>query len=130
MLPAVAVVRLLLLLLLPRGVAALQNGLGIKPPRGWRSWNEFGDDINQATFEAQAEALASRNRTVNGVATSLADLGFVGIGVDDGWQMCNSGPGGTGFHNASGYPIVNTSRFPDIRSMTAKAKMLGLRPGW
>ena len=76
------------------------------------------------------EALATRKRTVGGVPTSLADLGFRDAGIDDGWQMCNSGPGGNGFHNASGYPIVNESRFPDLRGMTAKANRLGLTAGW
>ncbi len=113
-----------------RSVNGIDNGLGIVPARGWRSWNEFGDDINQATIEAQMEALASRKRTVGGVPTSLADLGFRDAGIDDGWQMCNSGPGGNGFHNASGYPIVNESRFPDLRAMTAKANSLGLTAGW
>ena len=107
---------------------AIDNGLGIVPSRGWRSWNEFGDDINQATVEAQMEALASRRRTVGGKPTSLADLGFRDAGIDDGWQMCNSH--GQGFHNASGYPIVNESRFPDLRAMTAKAAELGLTAGW
>lgn len=113
-----------------RGVAGIDNGLGIVPARGWRSWNEFGDDINQATIEAQMAAMVSRKRTVGGVPTSLADLGFRDAGIDDGWQMCNSGPGGNGFHNASGYPIVNESRFPDLRAMTAKAHSIGLTAGW
>jgi hypothetical protein len=113
--------------LAPTGLA-IDNGLGIVPSRGWRSWNEFGDDINQATIEAQMEALASRRRTVGGKPTSLADLGFRDAGIDDGWQMCNSH--GQGFHNASGYPIVNESRFPDLRAMTAKAAKLGLTAGW
>ena len=86
-----------------RGVAGIDNGLGIVPARGWRSWNEFGDDINQATIEAQMAAMVSRKRTVGGVPTSLADLGFRDAGIDDGWQMCNSGPGGNGFPHASGY---------------------------
>lgn len=113
-----------------RGVAGIDNGLGIVPARGWRSWNEFGDDINQATVEAQMEAMVSRKRTVGGVRTSLADLGFRDAGIDDGWQMCNSGPGGNGFHNGSGYPIVNESRFPDLRAMTTKANRIGLTAGW
>ena len=67
---------------------------------------------------------------VDGKPTSLVDLGFVDAGIDDGWQACYSGPGGVGFHNASGYPIVNTTRFPDLRALTARARALGVRPGW
>lgn len=54
----------------------------------------------------------------------------VASSIDDCWQECNSGPGGVGFHDASGYPIVNTTRFPNMKAMTTKAKQLGLKPGW
>jgi hypothetical protein len=85
----------------------------------------------------------SRERSVDGVPTSLLDLGYRGLGIDDGWQLCGSGPAdgpppgkpvpiwaAKGFHNSSGYPNVNTTRFPSMRAMTAKARRLGLRPGW
>lgn len=35
-----------------------------------------------------------------------------------------------GFHDANGYPIVDTSLFPDMKAMTNKAKSLGILPGW
>ena len=90
-----------------RSVAALDNGLALTPPRGWRSWNEFGCDINQTNIESQMEAMVSRQRSVDGVPTSLLDLGYTSAAIDDCWQACNSGPGGVGFHNASGYPCVH-----------------------
>ena len=36
------------------GTQALDNGTGlaITPPRGWRSWNEFGCDVNHTIIEA------------------------------------------------------------------------------
>ena len=95
-----------------------------------RSWNQFGLDINETLLEAQFRVLADRSRLVNGWPTSLLDLGYANAAIDDGWQLCNSGPGGVGFHNASGWPNVNTSRFPSMRAMTAKARSLGLKPGW
>ena len=82
---------------------AIDNGLGITPPRGWRSWNQFDTAISQDIMEAQYAALVARTRLVDGVATSLLDLGYNSAGIDDGWQKCNSGPGGVGFHNATGY---------------------------
>ena len=91
---------------------------------------QFGTDITQTLIEAQYKALASRSRDVDGVPTSLVDLGYNHAGIDDGWQKCNSGPGGVGFHDAKGYPIVDTDKFPDIKAMTAKAKSLGITPGW
>lgn len=55
---------------------------------------------------------------------------YTHAGIDDGWQLCNSGPDGKGFHNASGFPLVDTTRFPDVKGMTALASSLGLVPGW
>ena len=87
-------------------------------------------DINQTVILAQYEALASKERTVDGIPTSLCDLGFCDAGIDDGWQACFSGPGGVGFHNETGWPNVNLTRFPDLRALTARARALGLKPGW
>jgi hypothetical protein len=94
------------------------------------SWNNFGTDIHQDLIEAQYAALVNRSRHVDGVPTSLLDLGYASAGIDDGWQKCNSGPGGVGFHDQKGYPIVDESKFPDMKAMTAKARSLGLTPGW
>eukprot|EP01047_Picozoa_sp_COSAG01_P052521 COSAG01_NODE_5530_length_4203_cov_9.168860_4_plen_276_part_00 len=94
------------------------------------SRNQFGTGIRQELIEAQYTALVSRSRRVDGVPTSLFDLGYSSAGIDDGWQKCNSGPGGVGFHDQQGRPIVDTSKFPDIKAMTAKARSLGLAAGW
>lgn len=118
------------LALLLGSASGLDDGLATSPPMGWRSWNQFGLRINQSLIEAQYDALADRSRAVDGQPTSLRDLGYQHAAIDDGWQLCNSGPGGKGFHNASGYPIVNTSRFPSMAAMTSKARSLGLQPGW
>lgn len=118
------------LLLFARSVSGINNGLGLRPPRGWRSWNQFQCAINQSLIEAQYLALTSRSRSVDGVPTSLHDLGYITAGIDDCWQKCDSGPGGVGFHDASGYPVVDLSVFPDMRAMTARAKALGVTPGW
>ena len=72
--------------------------------------------------------LADRSRLVDGRPTSL--LGYEHAAIDDGWQECNSGPGGVGFHNVSGFPNVNTTSFPSMAVMTAKARSLGLKAGW
>lgn len=109
---------------------AIDNGLGLVPPRGWRSWNQFQCHINQTLVESQYAQIASRSRHVDGVPTSLLDLGYATAGIDDCWQKCNSGPGNTGFHDATGYPIVDDTLFPNMRAMTSKAKGLGVTPGW
>ena len=114
----------------PRRAVGLDDGLATSPPMGWRSWNQFGLFINQSLLEAQFEALADRSRLVDGRPTSLLELGYEHAAIDDGWQECNSGPGGVGFHNASGFPNVNTTSFPSMAAMTAKARSLGLKAGW
>jgi len=63
---------------------------------------------------------------------SLADIGYTRPGLDDCWQLCNSGPGGKGWHDANGNPIIDTSanHFPDMKKMTAHAHNNGLLPEW
>lgn len=71
----------------------------------------------------------SRNRTVDGVPTSLLDLGYVNIGLDDNWQACGAG-NLSSFHNTDGLPVVNANRFPDMKAMVEHAHALELRAGW
>ena len=49
-------------------------------PLGWRSWNLYGANVDQDLIMSQMTAIVSRKRTVNGVPTSLADLGFKDVG--------------------------------------------------
>ena len=69
-----------------------------------------------------------QDRMVDGVATSLCDLGYCDVGLDDNWQECGSGA--LHFHDKDGNPIVNTKRFPDFNKMTDHAHKLGLTSGW
>jgi len=82
--------------------AAIVNGLGVKPPMGWRSWkwvsprprrgdaaalharnafsptplpSLYGADVNQQLIQGIMTAMTSRRNTVDGVPTSLLDLG-------------------------------------------------------
>lgn len=41
-----------------------------------------------------------------------------------------AGPSHFTFHQPSGAPVVNRSRFPDFEAMTARAHALGLTAGW
>ena len=76
-------------------------------------------------------ALASRKRQVNGVPMSLVDLGYNDAGLDDNWQNCGGyGPNNYTYHNASGYPVVATDRFPDMLAMTTYAHSLNITVGW
>ena len=75
------------------------------------------------------EGLTDRSRLVNGKPTSLLDLGYSRIGMDDGWQACGAGVNGS-FHAADGTPLWNTTKFPDVVAMNAKAHELGLKTDW
>lgn len=150
---------------------AINNGKGVTPPMGWRSWSEwacavaggvggdrgarfppgavpltapkrptrpypapadlFGANVNQGLIMSQMSAIANRSRMVNGAPTSLCDLGYCDVGLDDNWQECGKwGPNGYSFHDANGRPIVNQARFPDFIAMTSYAHSLGLTSGW
>ena len=87
--------------------------------------------MNQGLIESQMSAIANRSRMVNGVATSLCDLGYCDVGLDDNWQACSKyGPNGYSYHDANGRPVVNQQRFPDFIAMTTYAHSLGLTSGW
>ena len=110
-------------------VTSIDNGLGLLPPMGWRSWNYFFGDINQTIMEQVMDAMASRSRMVDGKPTSLLDLGYNNCGLDDGWQKCGAGVYGS-FHDAQGKPVVDTDKFPNMTAMTEHGHRLGLRVGW
>lgn len=113
------------------GVAdAIDNGLGLTPPMGWRSWNLFFDHVNQSLLERVMDGMVARKRTVDGVPTSLCDLGYCDVGLDDAWQACGKGEDGYQYHDSQGRPVINTERFPNMTAMTAKAHGLGLTAGW
>ena len=107
---------------------ALDNGLGLLPPLGWRSYNAFGGRPTQAIMEAMMSAMVDRSRTVEGQPTSLLDLGYDRVGLDGGWNYCF--PENHTFHWASdGRPVWNNA-FHDPKGMVDKAHELGLFPGW
>ena len=111
----------LLLLVMPNG---LLNGLARTPPLGWRSWNAYGGSVTQAKMEAVMHAFADESR-----GFSLKSLGYEFVGLDDGWQKCGAGVNGS-FHTAEGDPIIDATKFPDMKAMVAKAHELGLKAGW
>jgi len=111
-------------------VRCLENGLARTPPMGWRSWNLFGEHISQLSMERIMDGMVARRRQVGGVPTSLCDLGYCDVGLDDNWQRCGAGADGYVYHSSDGSPIVNRTTFPDFAAMTAHAHRLGLRAGW
>ena len=75
------------------------------------------------------DATANRSRFVDGKKMSLADLGYISVGLDDAWQACGTGVNGS-FHDAEGNPLVDTKKFPSMKNMTDYGHSLGLKIGW
>jgi len=110
---------------------AIDNGLGLTPPMGWRSWNLYGENVNQELIIGIMEGMVSRKRTVDGKPTSLCDLGYCDVGLDDNWQQCGTyGKDAYTYHTEEGVPQINTDRFPDLSALPRKAHELNLTAGW
>jgi alpha-galactosidase len=99
------------------------------PPLGWRSWNLYESNVNQDLINTQVDALVMRKHSLDGNPTSLHDLGYQTIGIDDGWQDCGAGPHGT-YHDKDGHPLVNKSRFADMGAMVSRARAKNVSMGW
>ena len=94
-----------------------------------RPWNCYHGTFTEADMRATVDAISDRSR--GGV--SLQDLGFSDVAVDDGWQVCGAGRNISGlasYHDADGAPIVNTSKFPDVKGMVAYGHSKNLTMGW
>ena len=100
--------------------AALDDGLALSPPMGWRGWLLFGTSPSQRKMEAVLPAMVSRDRSVGGKPTSLCDLGYCSAGLDNNWQKCQK-EGEYAYHFPNGTPAVDTQRFPSMANMTRTA---------
>jgi alpha-galactosidase len=108
---------------------ALDNGLAPTPPMGWRNWNAYQGDIDDSVIRMAIDRMTSRKRLVDGMPTSLSDLGYGRVGIDDNWQACGTGYKGS-FHAQDGTPLVNASRFPDLKSLVDYGHGKGVKMGW
>ena len=103
-------------------------------PRAGRSWYAFGKWPTQAKIQESMDVMVNRSRLVDGVPTSLADLGFTRASLDGRWPSCPDnecacdGINGS-FHDHKGWPVVNKSAFPDMKGMVAYAHSLKLTAG-
>ena len=57
---------------------------------GWRSWNLFAGTNDDSTMRAMMAALVDTRLAVGGAPTSLRELGYLSVGMDDG---CSLGSG-------------------------------------
>eukprot|EP00927_Polykrikos_kofoidii_P061609 TRINITY_DN56443_c0_g1_i1.p1 TRINITY_DN56443_c0_g1~~TRINITY_DN56443_c0_g1_i1.p1 ORF type:complete len:462 (+),score=50.82 TRINITY_DN56443_c0_g1_i1:70-1386(+) len=107
----------------------LDNGLAPTPPMGWRSWNVYQGNIDDSVIRMAVDMASRRTRLVDGKPTSLADLGFAHVGIDDNWQACGTGYKGS-FHLEDGTPLVNKTRFPNLTALVDYGHDAGLKMGW
>jgi hypothetical protein len=96
------------------------------PPAGWRSWNQLGGGISQEIMLAMAKGLTDKSRKVGGEPTSLLELGYNRLGMDDNWQGCGLGVNGS-FHDARAVPLWDLKEFPNVTQMNAAIHALGLK---
>ena len=89
------------------------NGKATRPPMAWRSWNAFLANIDDALIRSNIDALVQKTKA----GSSLWDVGFKSIGIDEGWEGCGMGVDHTQ-HYANGTPAVNT-KFPDMPALVA-----------
>lgn len=76
--------------MLAKTTTAGSNGLAQTPPMGWRSWNQFGWYVSEDIMLSAAEGLTDTSRPIKGrpVGSSLKDLGYNSVGLDEGWAAC------------------------------------------
>lgn len=108
-------------------VLANDNGKALTPPMGWRSWNLYGEHVNQQLIQTIMDGMVVPHKGV-----SLRDLGYSDVGLDDFWQACGDSRAAPGmhYHDTDGNPLVNTNLFPDFKAMTDHAHALNLTSGW
>ena len=96
-----------------------------------RTWNDVHGAVNASYMRIMVDAVVARRRLVDGKPTSLLDVGYDRVGLDDGWQACGTGfapPGrDTSFHAADGTPLVNRSIFPSLKSMVDYGHARGVK---
>lgn len=93
-------------------VAVSQTG-SKTPLMGWASWNQFGFNINEATFKNQADAM---------VSSGLNAVGFQYINVDDGFFDGR---------NADGTLKINAVKFPNgMKAVADYIHSKGLKAGF
>lgn len=103
-----------------------------RPPMGWRSWNAFGPNINHQTFVDAVNALTAEVWNVQGSMRSLASVGYDSVGIDEGWENCSGTDPNHGLrqHDIQGFPMINTEKFPDMKSLVDYAHSKKTKMGW
>ncbi|MFN8093269.1 MAG: alpha-galactosidase [Vicinamibacteria bacterium] len=88
------------------------DGLALRPPMGWNSWNKFGCNVSESLVRGAADAL---------VATGMKAAGYEYVVIDDCWQVGRADDGSI---------VVDKDRFPSgIRALADYVHSKGLKFG-
>ena len=89
------------------------NGVALKPPMGWSSWNTFRNKINEDLIYETGKALKD---------SGLADCGYVYLNIDDCWQ--------SSMRDSEGRLQSDFVSFPNgIKNLAERVNSLGLKLG-
>ncbi len=86
----------------------------------WRSWNLFAGKNDDSTMRAMMHAFVDKSRSVDGSPTSLAEIGYISVGMDDGYQLCNCS-GSHGQEDLYPHSLYNVSCSGDNPGQEANA---------
>ena len=104
--------------------------MGCFPPPPPLFFPPLGDEATPSATSFSGAVAGCVSRFLLTCALRVTSSHFkVHCGLDDYYQACGTGANGS-FHNASGYPMINHTKFPDMRAMTDHAHSIGLKMGW
>ena len=77
-------------------------------------------------------AITAKTWTVGAAKTSLLDVGYTRVGIDEGWENCSGTDPNHGLrqHDAAGLPMINTDKFPDFKALVDYGHSKGVLMGW
>ena len=84
------------------------------------SWNLFAGKNDDSTMRAMMHAFVDKSRSVDGSPTSLAEIGYLSVGMDDGYQLCNCS-GSHGQEDLYPHSLYNVSCSGDNPGQEANA---------
>lgn len=92
--------------------ARTHNGLSMKPPMGWNSWNKFACNINEKIVRDMADAM---------VSSGMKEAGYEYVVIDDCWH---------GKRDANGFITADPEKFPSgIKALADYVHSKGLKFG-
>ena len=76
-------------------------------------------------YDTQISTSSNIFGQVDGEKKSLADVGYIRVGIDEGWEGCGQGVNKTQ-HYVNGTPAIN-SKFPDMKALVDYGHNKGAR---